>query len=114
VLSRAGVLRLERGRERGHRLAVSALEQAPLPTLDLEQVPEVTGVEEELLLRLLLSAGPVRGAMQPAGEALDDRQQLERAERLEHEGVRSDLARDQLVRDARAGEEHDRDVARLP
>ena len=42
--------RLERTRERRDRVAVGLLDERPLPPLDLEQLPEILRVEEDLLL----------------------------------------------------------------
>ena len=112
VLAGACVLGIERTRQRAHGLAVRALEQAPLPALELQKVTQVAGVEEQLLIREALSGRAVRGAVQSARQALDHREQLERAERLQHEGIRTDLARNRLVRLVGARQEDDRDVAR--
>src|SRR5919204_5250587 len=87
----ARVLRLQRGRERGHGLVVRALQEMPLPALDLEQVAQVARVEEQLLLRLALARGAERDPVEAAGEALDDREQLERAERLPEKCLGADL-----------------------
>src|ERR671935_89645 len=62
-----GVLRLEGGRERRDGLVIGALEQVPLATLDLEQVPKVSRVEKQLLLRLLLVGRAERDPVEPAG-----------------------------------------------
>ncbi len=112
VLAGACVLGIERTRQRAHGLAVRALEQAPLPALELQKVTQVAGVEEQLLIREAPSGRAVRGAVQSARQALDHCEQLERAERLQHERIRADLAGDRLVRLVGAGQEDDRDVAR--
>ena len=83
VLAGPVILRLERAGERGHRLVVGVLEQPPVAALELEQVAEIAGVEQQLLVRLSLAGGPERGRVQPGRHALDHRQQLERAERLQ-------------------------------
>ena len=62
VRARARVLGLERARERRDGLLVGVLEQDALAALDLEQVPEVAGVEEELLPVLGLALGAGRAA----------------------------------------------------
>src|SRR5204862_4894006 len=98
VLAGAGVLRLERARERSHGFAVRALQQPPLPSLELEQVAEIARVEEELLVLVALAERPERRPVQATGEALDDREQLERAERLEHERVCADFRRRRVGR----------------
>jgi hypothetical protein len=56
---RAGgdVLRFERGRERADGLAVGALEQPALGALELEQVPEVVRVEDQLAASMRFGAG---------------------------------------------------------
>src|SRR5205085_12349273 len=82
VLAGAVVLRLERTSERTDGLAVGRLQQPPLPALELEQVPQVARVEQELLLRPLLPARAERQRVEPGRDALDDREELERAERL--------------------------------
>src|SRR6478735_6920440 len=88
----AGVLRLERAREGRHRLQVGTLQQLALPALDLEQVAQVARVEEQLFLgpcRPLLRRTE-RDAVEAAGETLGDGEQLERAEGLPDERIRSD------------------------
>ena len=50
MLPRPRVLRPERARERRHRLLVRALEQPALRPLDLDEMAEIAGVEDELLL----------------------------------------------------------------
>ena len=81
------ILRLERAGERGHGLVVGVLQQPPLAALELEQVTEIAGVEQQLLVRLSLAGGPERGRVQPGRHALDHGQQLERAERLQEQRV---------------------------
>src|SRR5712691_9674762 len=93
--ARPGVLRLECAGEGRNGLEVGTLEQLPLATLDLEQVPEVARVEQQLLLR---SGGPPLGrperdAIETARETLRDGEELERAERLANEGVGADALR---------------------
>jgi hypothetical protein len=64
-----------RARERAHRLPIGVLEHPPLGALDLEQVPEVARVEQELLLRALSARPRRRGrVVDPAGDALHHRQ----------------------------------------
>ena len=83
----AEVLRLERAGERGHRLAVGPLQELPAAALDLEQAAQVVRVQQQLLVRLRRRAGAERPLVEPAGELLDDAEQLERAERLAQERV---------------------------
>jgi len=90
---------------------IGVLQQAPLPALDLEQVTQVAGVEQQLLVCLPLPARAEGRCVEPGGDPLHDREQLQRAERLEHERFRADLGRRRLVGHVRTGEEHDRDVA---
>jgi hypothetical protein len=109
----ARVLRLERARKRRDRLLVGLLEEDSLPPLDLEEMPEVARVEEELLLGPLLLRRPERDAVQAARKTLDDRQQLEWAERLADERIGACLSGLGLRPALGPGEEHDRDPARL-
>ena len=87
---------LERARERGDGLAVGALEQPALAALELEQVPEVARVEDELLLVRAPVRRAERHADARAREPLDDAEQLERPERLQEERVGAGCARDVL------------------
>src|SRR5262249_61149909 len=87
VRPRPRVLRLERGGERGDGLVIGTLDQVTLAALDLEQMPEVARVEQELLLRLALLRRSERNPVQAAREPFHDRQQLERAERLAQERI---------------------------
>src|SRR5688572_11890279 len=89
MLACSGVLGLERARQRSDRLAVGVLHQDALSTLDLEQVPKVLGVQKHLLVLATAALGPKRHAETAAGEALDHRKQLERAEGLAQEAVRA-------------------------
>jgi hypothetical protein len=91
---------------------VRLLEQAPLPTLELQQIAQVPRVEQELLAGPALPAGAERHGVDPDGEPLHDREQLQRAERLQEQRVRADLLRRRLVRLVGARQEHDRDVLR--
>ena len=110
--SRAGVLRLERARKRSHRLRVRPLEQDALPALDLEQVTEVSGVELELLLDATRFARAKRERPEASGQPLDDREKLERAERLAQKSV-GPRGLAVLLRSAiGAREQSDGDVAR--
>ena len=105
--ARADVLRLERGRERDDGLLVGPLDEQALAALQLEQVPEVAGVEQELFLGLPDLLRPERDAVQAAGQAFHDRKKLERAERLADECVRARLFRRSLRSGLAAAEQHD-------
>src|ERR671930_986097 len=102
--ARARVLRLERARERRHGLLVRLLEQDALPALDFEQMAEVARVQLELLLHFPRPRRPEREGMHAAGEALDDGEQLERAEGFADERVRARLVCPRLRAPVRAGE----------
>ena len=110
--ARARVLRLQRARERGHRLEVCALQQFALAALELEHVTQIARVKEQLLLwagaRFLGRAE--RNAVQAAREPLGDRQEFERAEGLPHERVRARLLRVGGRAAVRTGEHDDRDL----
>ena len=112
--TRARVLRLERAGERRHGLEIGALQQLALTALHFQHVPQIARIEEELL------AGPAGGVLLPRSErnaeqsarkSFRNRKQLERAERLEHEGIGAGLLRRCAGSALRAGQEHDRDVA---
>src|SRR6185437_5411095 len=111
---RAGVLRLERARERRHGLHVRALQQLPLTPLELEEVPKVPCVQKQLLLRAApaLLRRAEGNAVETAGETLRNREQLERAERLPHERVGAGAFRSGARSPARARQQNDRDIAR--
>src|SRR5207253_5802258 len=87
VRSRAGILGLERGRESRNGFVVGALDQMALAPLDLEQMPEIARVEQELFLGLSLLRRAERDSVQATRKALDDREQLQRAERLAEERI---------------------------
>ncbi len=89
VCSRARVLCLERARERRHSLLVRLLDEEPLSPLDLEEVAEVAGVEDQLLAGVTLSGRTEGDAVEPARQALDDGEELEWAEGLDEVGVRA-------------------------
>jgi len=112
--ARARVLRLERAGERGDGLHISALQQLALAALELEHVAQVARVQEQRLLRIAraLARRTERHAVKTTREPLCDCEQLERAERLAHERVRTDALRFCACSAGRAGEEDDRDVAR--
>ena len=113
VRARAGVLRLERRGERTDRLAVRVLDEQPLPALELEHVPEVAGVEDELLLPGLgAHRRHQRQAVADAGNPLDHAEELERPERLAQVCIGAALlgGRGRCVG---AGQEDDRQLARL-
>ncbi len=107
---RARVLCLERARERRDRLLVGVLKEVPLAPLDLEQMTKVSCVEEQLLLRCSILRGPERHAVQAAGQALDDREQLQRAERLQQEGISATGPPVDVAGALRSGEENDLDT----
>src|SRR3954466_8192715 len=102
----AEVLRGEGAGERADRLLVGDLDQLPLAALELEQAAEVVGVEEQLLLGPLVGHQPEGPLEEAAGELLDERQEIERAERLLQERLRACLQRGGLARVA-AREDHD-------
>ncbi len=89
------------------------MQQLPLPPLDFQHVPQVSRVEQQLLVRptRALLRRPEGNTDEAARESFGDGKQLERAERLAHERVGSDLLRGRLGAPVRAGQEHDRDVA---
>jgi hypothetical protein len=74
VGSRARVLGLKRGRESSNRLVVGAFDQVALATLDLEQMPEIARVEQQLLLGLALLRRAERDSVQAARQTFDDRE----------------------------------------
>jgi hypothetical protein len=112
MLARAGVLRLERAGERGDGLPIGLLDEYPLAALDLQEVPEILGVEQHLLVLAAAALRPEGDAEAAAGEALDDGQQLERAERLAQERVGPGQVGLDLSAGFRAGQEHDCNIAR--
>ena len=78
-------------------------------------MPQVARVEEQLCVRAAVAfpRRAERNAVQAAGEPLGDRQELERAERLEHDRVGARRLRCTVRIVVRARQEHDRDVACL-
>ena len=108
----AEILRLERAGERSHRLAVRPLQELPATALDLEQTAQIVRVQQQLLVRFRRHAGAERAVVEPAGEVLDDVQQLERAERLAEEHIRTRLPGRLLGHPVGAGEQDDPDPAR--
>ena len=111
VLARAGVLGLERTCERRDGLAVGTLDQCALTALQLDQVAQVARVEQELLLVGAAPGAAKRQAHAAACEPLDDRQELERPERLQQQRVGARLAG--VVLDVvEAREQDDADVLR--
>jgi hypothetical protein len=113
VRARVRVLRLERLRERGDGLAVGLLDELPLAALDLEQVAQVAGVEQELLADVAgLARGAHRDAEAAPGDALGHAEELERAEGLREEGVGAgEVGRGERPA-LRAREQDDADVLR--
>ena len=112
VLARARVLRLQRRRERGHRLHVGALEQAALCSFDLEEMSKIACVEHELILFRAPRRPAHRCSHGRAGEPFDDADQLERPERLQHERVGAGGAGD-LLHVLHARQQHDPDLPRV-
>ena len=110
----AEVLGLERARERGDGLPVRPLQELLPAALDLEQAAQVVRVQQQLLVPGRGSRGPERPLVEAAGEALDDREQLERAERLAQERIRARAPRRLLGLLAGSGQEDDADPARRP
>jgi len=92
----ADVLRLECGRERRDGVAVRALQQRALALLELEQATQVVCVEQQLLVARSARNRAQRALVCAAREALDSREQLERAERLVQERVRARVPLPQL------------------
>src|SRR5687768_3728794 len=84
----AEVLRLQRRRQSEDGLAVRVLEETALAALDLQYMPEVAGVEFELLFEARGLLGAERDRMESTREALDHREKLERTEGLAQERVR--------------------------
>ena len=85
--ARARVLRLERARERRDGLLVGLLDEECAGRARPRAGGGGRGVEDQLLGRSALAGGAERDAVEAAGEALDDGEQLERAERLDEERV---------------------------
>ena len=112
VRAGADVARLERVRERTERLAVGPLDVAAVTALDLEQAPHVTGVEQELVVGQRLGGFGEQRRRRGARRALDRGEQIERAERLPHDGGSAGVSAGLLLEIA-AGEQHDPDLARL-
>ena len=112
VRAGADVARLERVRQRTERLAVGPLDVAAVTALDLEQAPHVTGVEQELVGGQRLGGLGEQRRRRRAGRALDRGEQVERAERLPHDGSSAGIAAGLLLEVA-AGEQDDPDLARL-
>ena len=111
--ARAGVLRLERARERRNRLEVRRLERLALAPLELEKVPKVARVEQQRVLARLPRAGhPERHSVKPARQPLDERKQFQGPERLPHHGVGAGRRELSLLA-AAARQEDDRDLRRL-
>src|SRR6266536_1936423 len=93
VRAGARVLRLQRARERRDRLEIRALQELALAALDLEPVPQVSRVEQQVLVRApsVLLRGPERNAQPAARQSFRDGKQLERAERLAHDRIGAGL-----------------------
>src|SRR3954469_10461515 len=88
----ADVARLEGVRERAERLAVRALDVAPMAALDLEQAAHVARIEKELVGGQRLRGFREQRRRRRAGRALDSREQVEGAERLPHARSRAGIA----------------------
>src|SRR5438067_11203384 len=73
-------------------------------------MPKVARVEQELLLRLALLRSPEGYSVEAAREPLDDRKQLQRAERLPQERVGAGLDRCVGGPALGAAQDDDRDV----
>ena len=112
---RAGVLRFERARERGHGLHVGALQQRALSALHLEHVPQIPRVEQQLFLRLAaaLLRSPERHPVQATGKPLGGGKQLQGTERLANESIGARALRIGAGSTVRACEQDNRDVLRL-
>ena len=108
VLARARVLRAERRRERRDGFTVRALQQSALGSLELDEVAEVACVEDELLLAGSVGRAAHGRAHARSGQALDDAEQLERAERLQQQCVGAGGSRD-LLDVLHPGQQHDPD-----
>ena len=112
MLTRAGVLRPQGARESRDRFLVRTLEQAALGALDLDEVAQVTGVENELLFAGASFRAPHRSAGDRTGEALDHAEQLERPEGLQEQCVRAGGA-GHVLHVVHPGEQDDADRARV-
>ena len=110
VSAGADVLRLERRGESADGLAIRRLDEPALGPLELEQVPQIVGVQDQLLVAWGRDA--LRRGAAPVGDALDRREQLERAERLAHVGVRAGLVGEPAPVEVGARQQHDRDRRR--
>jgi hypothetical protein len=104
------VLPLQRARERRDGLGVGRLEQSALPALELDQMPQVAGVEQELLLVRACESRSEAEAGMPGRDPFDDREQLERPERLAQERVGARGSGD-VLHVVEAREQHDADLA---
>ncbi len=113
VRARMRVLRLERGRKRGDRLEIRVLKELALAALDLEQMAQVARVQEHLLVRGARPLHASRGGTAAAGQPFDDREQVERAERLPDERLGAGALRAPRLLGVGAGEQHDRNQLRL-
>ena len=89
--TRSRILCLECIGERGHGLPVGVLQQPPLGTLDLDDSTQVTGVNQELLgVAFAPRDEPLRRRLV---EPVDQRDQLQRTERLVEDRARAGLLR---------------------
>ena len=110
VLAGTRILGAERGGERRDRFAVRALEQATLGALDLDQVPQVACVEDELLLVGARGGAAHGDTCARPRQALDDAEQLERAKRLRQQSIRAGGSCN-ILDVLHPGQQHDPDVA---
>src|SRR5256714_6571029 len=81
---------------------------------DLGEIPEGARVEQELFLGLSLLRRAERDSMQATRKALDDRERLQRAERLAEERIGAGFERCFGRSAVRAAQDDDWDVFRLP
>ena len=89
---------------------VGPLDVAPVTALDLEQAPHVTGVEQKLVVGQRLGGFGEQRRRRGTGRSLDRSEQVERAERLAHDGSSAGIAAGLLLEVA-AGEQDDPDLA---
>ncbi len=87
VKARQRVFRLKRVGKSGHRLSIGMLEEPSLPPLDVDQAREVARIEEDLFIAT--SRGFDAELAACAGQPIDQAKELERAERLVQNPVRT-------------------------
>src|SRR5205807_3194935 len=87
MAARVRILGLERLGERNDRLSVRMLEETPLSPLRLDKPTEIARIDEQLFrVRLASSDDQLSGRL---GQLVDQRDQLERTERLAENRVRA-------------------------